>query len=161
MAVYIAMRSHDGMVKIGKSDNPKKRLVSISSEFGCRMILLRVIDGSLPHERWVHQRFGDSKVFGEWFRFDADMMSFVIPDGFQCEIDYVGKTVTPKTDKQKRLHASMASIKKSLVRLNIPHVSEQTGVSVKAIRKMQNGLGHMPSEADILAVQSFLTERNL
>jgi hypothetical protein len=79
--VYFAQNPHSGAVKIGYTgDDPVRRLASLATGAGCELSLLRCIDGGRRTERWLHERFADRRVFGEWFEFDAAMLQIVPPD---------------------------------------------------------------------------------
>lgn len=80
MAVYIAMRLSDGVVKIGTSKTPEKRIKQLGKLFKSEMRALRIMEGTFPQEKWMHWRFQGQRVFGEWFTFVDDMMSVEIPD---------------------------------------------------------------------------------
>jgi len=79
MSVYVAMRA-DGAVKIGTSTNPDLRMKKLEHSEGQRMVLLRVIDGTYPHEKWMHINFVDDHIYGEWFKFNPTMMTVLIPE---------------------------------------------------------------------------------
>jgi hypothetical protein len=66
-----------GMVKIGRSRNPKKRLAYLQTSNGNPLTLCVVWRGCGPWEPDVHRRFSDKRVHGEWFRVDADLAEFV------------------------------------------------------------------------------------
>lgn len=51
------------------------------------MILLREMDGSFGEEKWMHIRFSERNICGEWFQFDPDMMTVKIPADFQSDVD--------------------------------------------------------------------------
>jgi hypothetical protein len=48
--------------------------------------MLRTMDGTYPQEKWMHKRFGKQRVVGEWFNFDAAMMTIAIPEHFLVEV---------------------------------------------------------------------------
>lgn len=67
-------------VKIGRSDEPKKRLSSLRSKFGVDLSIIRVIEGRRFAELWLHEHFVDRHIWGEWFRFCPEMMDIIPPD---------------------------------------------------------------------------------
>ncbi|MER9901636.1 GIY-YIG nuclease family protein [Mesorhizobium sp. M0130] len=67
-------------VKIGYSGDPLARLMSLQTANGGRLCMLRLIDGGEPTERWLHARFDEMRIQGEWFAFHPAMMTVVPPD---------------------------------------------------------------------------------
>lgn len=86
MAVYFAISAKTGLVKIGTSRNVKKRLKALESIEGAKLFLIRQIHGSYPEEYWVHHKFKDSRILGEWFEYCSDMMTFQIPDNIDDDV---------------------------------------------------------------------------
>lgn len=78
--VYFAQNPHYGWVKIGYSSDVRNRLSALSTGAGCDLHLLRYLDGGRPTERWLHKRFSDLRVKGEWFVFDPEMLTVIPPD---------------------------------------------------------------------------------
>jgi len=77
--VYIIQDSR-GRVKIGYSKNVRGRLLSIGGAIGEEVALLRVIPGTKVTERWLHRKFSQYRIKGEWFHFTAGMLTIVTPD---------------------------------------------------------------------------------
>jgi hypothetical protein len=80
-AVYFIQKP-DGTVKIGYTAfGARARLDALrgaSGEDGLRLI--RVIDGGRATERWLHRRFDEHRLVGEWFRYHPEMMKVCPPD---------------------------------------------------------------------------------
>jgi hypothetical protein len=74
------IQDNAGLVKIGYSANPLARLGNLQSAHATELRIIRVIDGGERTERWLHRRFDDQWVRGEWFNFHPDMMSVIPPD---------------------------------------------------------------------------------
>lgn len=79
MAVYFIQDAF-GHVKIGHSADPAKRLASLQVGNSAGLYFMRILDGGERTERWLHRRFADRAISGEWFRFHDDMLTIVPPD---------------------------------------------------------------------------------
>ncbi len=104
MTVYVALRTSDGAIKIGMSQNIKQRMNQLRQQFKSRMAIVRLISGGRTEEKWMHERFSSVNTSGEWFTFDPEMLE-ATPDGsFDIEIDSLGwmKIVIYMTDDEKR-----------------------------------------------------------
>jgi hypothetical protein len=76
MPVYIAQAGGElGPVKIGRASQPESRIADLQTGHYATLILLRVIDGGSALERALHKRYAAKKIRGEWFEFDASMLS--------------------------------------------------------------------------------------
>lgn len=67
----------NGMVKIGHSCDPVKRLTSLATGCPTRCTLIGVVDGGLKEERELHRKFKDLHSHGEWFRFEKPINTFI------------------------------------------------------------------------------------
>ena len=79
--VYIVSAGGDGRrVKIGTATDVRARLSQL--QVGCpeKLTIIRVLDGGAPTEAWLHRRFADCRLSGEWFYFKAAMLTVVPPD---------------------------------------------------------------------------------
>lgn len=89
MSVYFALASN-GLMKIGFSENPVKRLSGLRGQLrGAHTIkLLAVVKGEKRDERKYHMRFGPCYSHGEWFFYKKELKDFVskrlIPNPPQC-----------------------------------------------------------------------------
>lgn len=79
-SVYFIRSAGFGVVKIGTAANPSARLRSLQTGNAEELSLIRVIDGGEAEERWLHDRFQQHRVRGEWFTFHPDMMTVLPPD---------------------------------------------------------------------------------
>ena len=77
--VYMLTDGH--RVKIGTTGNLTSRIASLSGACGVRLEILRVIDHAGPRiERWLHKRFSDARLHGEWFGFRDEMLTITPPE---------------------------------------------------------------------------------
>jgi Meiotically up-regulated gene 113 len=79
MSVYFIIDQSE-RVKIGHSGDPDSRLRALQTSHGDDLSLVRIIDGvGLITERWLHRKFDDQRVNGEWFWFIDEMMTIMPP----------------------------------------------------------------------------------
>lgn len=77
MSVYFVRQGLLGNVKIGSTDNIVQRMRSLQTGQPVRLRLMRLFDGSASDEKTLHQRFKETAISGEWFRFHEDMLKDV------------------------------------------------------------------------------------
>jgi hypothetical protein len=73
---YIVQNTETGNVKIGKSINPKERLKAIRGMSGNKLVEIALIPENM--ELALHKLFSNSNIFGEWFKFTADIASYLL-----------------------------------------------------------------------------------
>jgi hypothetical protein len=78
--IYFIRAGLSGPVKIGRADDPQSRIEYLQTGHYEELTLVRCIDGSMMEERWLHQEYAALRIRGEWFHYDAAMMSVVPPD---------------------------------------------------------------------------------
>lgn len=66
--VYV-VRNSAGLLKIGYSNDPSRRLAMLRTSAADHLELLGVIPGTLDHERQLHEIFSRARVVREWFRY--------------------------------------------------------------------------------------------
>lgn len=79
MSLYFIRMGKSGPVKIGFSKNPNKRLESLQISSPERLIIIRVVEGTMWGERAAHRAFQKYRLHGEWFRFRPEMLSWMPP----------------------------------------------------------------------------------
>lgn len=75
--VYFILNESAGMVKIGFSRNPEKRLTELRTGSAGEIKLLATIEGSLAIERQLHKRFEMHRRNGEWFIYSDEIRSYI------------------------------------------------------------------------------------
>jgi hypothetical protein len=78
VAVYLIRCGDSGMVKIGFALNPEQRLRELQTGHWETLSLIRVIEGDIGAESWMHGRFSEFRVRGEWFRLTEEMLTIEI-----------------------------------------------------------------------------------
>lgn len=76
---YIVKNESNGLIKIGKANNPYERIKSLETGSGCALTVCKIIPINI--ERELHKRFAHLRVFREWFRDDGSIAEFVLQGG--------------------------------------------------------------------------------
>lgn len=82
-SVYFIRLGDNGLVKIGYSIDPTRRLMSLQTGFAGALSMMRTLSGGRAAERWLHGHFASLRVAGEWFHFRHDMMTIDVPSSIQ------------------------------------------------------------------------------
>ena len=71
-------------VKIGRTDNPEKRLNSIQTGYPRKLQILGILetDNSVAEEHRLHLYFENSRLHGEWFDIDGSLAIQELNAGF-------------------------------------------------------------------------------
>lgn len=68
--VYAATFGEGGLVKIGFSRNPDRRVCEVSAFVGVPCRLLALAPATMQQEAEIHRSLAHARLFGEWFRHD-------------------------------------------------------------------------------------------
>lgn len=66
-----------GMVKIGVSSDPKKRLSGIQTAFPFPLEIVKTISQTHHTESHLHQKFSKYRKTGEWFHYSEEIKNFI------------------------------------------------------------------------------------
>jgi hypothetical protein len=78
MPVYFIQAAAIGPIKIGFSwGPPERRLASLQTGHYEELRLIGTLDGDMKYEQALHRRFRASRVRGEWYRPDEDLVTFI------------------------------------------------------------------------------------
>ncbi|WP_122049881.1 GIY-YIG nuclease family protein [Asaia bogorensis] len=135
--VYIVRAGADGPVKIGFTTSPTTRFSAIGTSNAAGLSLLRLIEGSRATERWFHQAFDHQHIRGEWFSFDADMLT-AIPDAKQDEDPEVSlEHEAAKLEAQEIVKAAGDSAPEgSLTGKKITHAAQRLGIRRGHVKRL-------------------------
>lgn len=76
--VYFILSGDADCVKIGFSENIKKRLSGLQSASPSKLVLIAVAKGGPEQERAIHARFKKFNLSGEWFEYSREIQSFLL-----------------------------------------------------------------------------------
>ena len=120
--IYFMQAVGGGMIKIGSTDDIERRLEEHEKQYGCKLRILKVLEGGLAKEREIQKRFGHLQYENtEQFSPAPDLMLFLgLPptlDGDEEDAVPIGqesKTVSleisPKTHRLLRIRAELESL---------------------------------------------------
>lgn len=74
--VYLIVNDKEYVCKIGYSENPKMRLISLQTGCPYPLRLVRTIEGDIKKEKEIHQMFEDYRMEGEWFQYNRNIKEF-------------------------------------------------------------------------------------
>lgn len=77
LRVYAIQCVENGLIKLGVSNDPKRRLVALSCQSPVEMVLLASRPGGYQMEKELHKRFAEHRRRGEWFAPHADILAWV------------------------------------------------------------------------------------
>lgn len=66
-------------VKIGYSRDPAGRLKALQTASPLPLEIIRIMEGGLTTEAWLHEHFSSKRLRGEWFAFCPTMMTINPP----------------------------------------------------------------------------------
>lgn len=75
--VYFIQPVDGGPVKIGKSEDPRKRLREIQTGHPAKLQIVGLIDGDESLERELHRKFAHLRLEGEWFALENDLLEYI------------------------------------------------------------------------------------
>lgn len=85
--VYFIGNLEQGYVKIGKSDNPEKRLQSLQTGNPAKLVLYKTIPNVADeYETYVQGLFEKDRVEGEWFKLTDELLKFMFETANNNEV---------------------------------------------------------------------------
>ncbi len=76
--VYFIQKDPDGLIKIGCSENPKRRLKELEHATGDKLNLIFIIkDAGIERESYLQEKFKKIRTFGEWFEPDKSIFDYI------------------------------------------------------------------------------------
>lgn len=101
-----------GQVKIGRAADVWHRLSDLQVGSPQILSVLRVIEGAgAPTEKWLHRRYKEHRINGEWFWLMPEMLTVVVPDELpkrvrfyrdEIETSYEAGTITAQERRDWR-----------------------------------------------------------
>lgn len=75
--VYFIRGLKTGLIKVGTSTNPERRVSRMQTGSGERLQIIHKLPGSYEQEAAFHVQFADSRDRGEWFREDGELAKYL------------------------------------------------------------------------------------
>lgn len=75
--VYFLQAEGDGLIKIGRTINPDKRVRELQTLAPSPLKLLALVEGGKDREREIHEMFVDARSHGEWFEPTPQLLRFI------------------------------------------------------------------------------------
>lgn len=69
--LYIIQSNNNGLIKIGRSKNPQKRLKQLQTGNPNKLKLIYTFEGEGWREKIIHERLSYYRLEGEWFDYDC------------------------------------------------------------------------------------------
>ncbi len=71
------IRADNGLIKIGKSNNPKERLKALQAGSPLKLRIVKTIPGGMNLEQKLHKYFDHLRQYGEWFKPNKELKEFI------------------------------------------------------------------------------------
>jgi hypothetical protein len=101
--IYFIQSNDNRYIKIGKANNPVKRLAALQTNSPHRLKLLAVMPGDYEEESLLHKRFAVFRTQGEWFNAVPILMDFVLHSERLCGLASVNNAFLTLATHEPRL----------------------------------------------------------
>ena len=75
--IYFIQQGNNGPIKIGKSNDPKKRLRSLQTASPHELCLLKTLPENFIKESEIHEKFKEYRIEGEWFEPASEVLEYI------------------------------------------------------------------------------------
>lgn len=75
--VYFLLAKDTGMVKIGKTTSPKKRITCLRTMSPVKLEVVALVRAHDYHEAMIHKALSKYRAHGEWFRMEGDVIDLI------------------------------------------------------------------------------------
>lgn len=72
--IYFIRNGIDGPIKIGRSSRPNKRFTTLQTANPYQLYLLGIIKGDESVEKYLHDKFQQYRIRGEWYAPDPQFL---------------------------------------------------------------------------------------
>jgi hypothetical protein len=143
-----------GAVKIGRSNNPKRRLQMIATGSPVACSIIGVMSGDASEERDLHDRFSKYRVRREWFELSPEVKSFIAQNTAVLPADtFKAKSNHPLSlylqDKGESLSAFAKTAKTS--RMQLYRIMAGEGTTTSRLKQISAATGGELSVADLVS----------
>lgn len=136
MPVYAIQAGENGPVKLGKADDPVRRMAGLQTGNAQELHLLRVWAGGEAEEAALHKRFAGLRLFGEWFGYSPDFLRDV---GLQ---DITDRYQSPRARRRHRDLSPMPDAKclaiAEATQLPVPDARDRTTADAARLRLLED-----------------------
>lgn len=132
MSGFIYAIESGGLIKLGYSKNPEKRLNKIASDTPFPCELLGQWPGTVADELDVHDKFAEERARGEWFRTTPRLLAFIAENAV-----VVGVTPSRRTTVQPGDSPLTAWRKRA--GLTQQDMADRLGICVSQANHIENG----------------------
>lgn len=148
--VYFIANRRRGLIKIGTSEDPRTRLLSLSNGGIDSLHLVAVVPGDERYESALHERFEHLRVAGEWFRHQGDLEAFLslLPSvDLEARPHRIRQRVKPSLSKEQKAlitsqHADwLNEIRDAVYAIGISDFADAIGVDCGDVVRALNGNG--------------------
>lgn len=84
--VYFVRNPKTREIKIGQSEDVRRRLKELSTKEKCSLELLGVVEAPLI-EKELHSMFSETRLHGEWFSPSVELLDYIISHKFPLIVD--------------------------------------------------------------------------
>jgi hypothetical protein len=88
---YFVQPIGGGLIKIGQSTTPQRRMLALQCGSPVSLILLGSLDGEIYPEGKLHEMFKGDRSHGEWFRPSKDLVRFLNANGIRPIVGVRGR----------------------------------------------------------------------
>lgn len=78
--IYGIQNASNGTIKIGVSENARRRFIQLQSATADKLIFLGVIAGQKDDEQAIHEKFKQYHVRGEWYECNEEIRDIFAPN---------------------------------------------------------------------------------
>lgn len=117
MTIYFIQVGDDGPIKIGFSFRADFRYDYLQTASPFPLALLGTMEGGLPEERALHQKFSKYRIRGEWFESDTVIIDFIKNN---CTNQDQEGTITKDEERDKQgISRNVLRVNEAAKRLNV------------------------------------------
>lgn len=126
MAVYVIHALETTRYKIGRAEDPEKRLKELQTGSPFPLRVINVIDTCWDKraERDLHNTFGEYRVCGEWFDLPEDAVNYLT----NCEYQDISRLYAASFLLRKDLASIMSKSKVDRLRRELTEVLRGAGI---------------------------------
>ena len=75
--IYFVQEENNGLIKIGYSANPKKRLKALQTQSAKKLSIIKTLEGDYREEYDLHRKFSNHLAYDEWFYPHKELIDYI------------------------------------------------------------------------------------